>query len=115
MSKSTERAQTPANSVVRNTASKGSKQATEEKVHQEELQAVQTRLTYGESSRQKAQTKEKTQLSESESCDKKKKNQEKAKSKPGHHVQKHSSWSKPERLFQTKARGIKFHPQRKPC
>ncbi|GJY54392.1 hypothetical protein Tco_0446056 [Tanacetum coccineum] len=38
-----------------------------EKVHQEKLQGVQTRLTYGESSRQKAQTKEKTQLSESES------------------------------------------------
>ncbi|GJV19090.1 hypothetical protein Tco_1368110 [Tanacetum coccineum] len=42
-----------------------------EKVHQEKLQGVQTRLTYGESSRQKAQTKEKTQLSESESCDRK--------------------------------------------
>ncbi|GJT60593.1 reverse transcriptase domain-containing protein [Tanacetum coccineum] len=38
-----------------------------ENVHQEKLQGVQTRLTYGESSRQKAQTKEKTQLSESES------------------------------------------------
>ncbi|GJV19087.1 hypothetical protein Tco_1368107 [Tanacetum coccineum] len=98
MSKSAERAQTPANSVVRNTAGKGSKQATEgppgflpedrlreicekhynqilpimaEKVHQEKLKGVQTRLSYSESSRQKAQTKEKTQLSESESCDRK--------------------------------------------
>ncbi|GKA18512.1 reverse transcriptase domain-containing protein [Tanacetum coccineum] len=98
MSKSAERAQMPANSVIRNTAGKGSKQATEgpqgflledrlreicekhynqilpimiEKVHQEKLQGVQTRLTYSESSRQKAQTKEKTQLSESESCDRK--------------------------------------------
>ncbi|GKB89926.1 hypothetical protein Tco_0962198 [Tanacetum coccineum] len=70
MSKSTERAQTPANSVIWNTAGKGSKQATEgplgflpedrlreiceknynqilsivvEKVHQEKLQGVQTR------------------------------------------------------------------------
>ncbi|GJT28873.1 hypothetical protein Tco_0909148 [Tanacetum coccineum] len=95
MSKSAERAQTPAQSVVRNTTGKGSKQANDgppgflpadrpreicekhynqifpimaEKVHQEKLQGVQTRLPYGESSRQKAQTKEKTQLSESESC-----------------------------------------------
>ncbi|GJZ05386.1 reverse transcriptase domain-containing protein [Tanacetum coccineum] len=44
-----------------------------EKVHQEKLKGVQTRLTYGESSRQKAQTKEKTQLSESESCVRKRK------------------------------------------
>ncbi|GJR29935.1 hypothetical protein Tco_1106167 [Tanacetum coccineum] len=42
-----------------------------EKVHQEKLQGVQTRLTYGESSCQKAQTQEKTQLSELESCDRK--------------------------------------------
>ncbi|GKA36296.1 hypothetical protein Tco_0722787 [Tanacetum coccineum] len=98
MSKLAEHAQTPANSVVRNMAGKGSKQATDgnsghlpedklweicekhynqilpvmaEKVHQEILQGVQTRLTYGESLRQKARTKEKTQLSESESCDRK--------------------------------------------
>ncbi|GKB80900.1 DOG1-like protein 4 [Tanacetum coccineum] len=66
------RAPTPADSVVRNTAGKGSKQTTDgpmpdeklhefydkhynqllplmaKKVHQEKLQAVQTRLTYGE-------------------------------------------------------------------
>ncbi|GJS08656.1 hypothetical protein Tco_0365452 [Tanacetum coccineum] len=98
MSKLAEHAQTPANSVVRNTAGKGIKQATKgprgflpedrfreicekhynqilpimaEKVHQEKLQGVQTRLAYSESSRQKAQTKEKTQLSESETCDRK--------------------------------------------
>nr|GEY02523.1 reverse transcriptase domain-containing protein [Tanacetum cinerariifolium] len=75
-----EHAQTPANSVVRNTAGNGSKQATDgnpgflledrlreicekhynqilpimaEKVHQEKLKGVQTCLSYGESSRQK--------------------------------------------------------------
>ncbi|GJS56649.1 hypothetical protein Tco_0651433 [Tanacetum coccineum] len=100
MSKSAEHAQTPANSAVRNTAGKGSKQPTEsnsrflledrlceicekhydqilpimaEKVHQEKLKGVQTRLSYSENSRQKAQTKEKTQHSESESCDRKRK------------------------------------------
>nr|GEV99684.1 reverse transcriptase domain-containing protein [Tanacetum cinerariifolium] len=40
-----------------------------EKVHQEKLQGVQTRLTYDERSRRNSQTREKTQLSESESCD----------------------------------------------
>ncbi|GKD25273.1 hypothetical protein Tco_1231487 [Tanacetum coccineum] len=44
-----------------------------EKVHQEKLKGVQTRLSYSKSSRQKAQTKEKTQLSESGSCDGKRK------------------------------------------
>ncbi|GKC34850.1 hypothetical protein Tco_1047234 [Tanacetum coccineum] len=39
-----------------------------EKVHQEKLQGVQTRLTYGESSHRNSQT----QFSESESCDRKK-------------------------------------------
>ncbi|GJX13811.1 hypothetical protein Tco_0205569 [Tanacetum coccineum] len=100
MSKSTEHAQTPANSAVKNTADKGSKQPTdgnsgslpedqlreicekhynrilpimEEKVHQEKLIGVQTRLSYSESSRQKVQTKEKTQHSKSESCDRKRK------------------------------------------
>ncbi|GJU65967.1 hypothetical protein Tco_1252226 [Tanacetum coccineum] len=100
MSNSAERAQTPANSAVRNKAGKGSKHATDgnpgflpedrlreiykkhydqilpimaEKVHQEKLKGVQTRLSYSESSRQKAPTKEKTQLSESESCDRKRK------------------------------------------
>ncbi|GKA66042.1 leucine--tRNA ligase [Tanacetum coccineum] len=96
MSKSAERAPRPADSVKRNTAGKGSKQATDsppgflpkerlrknfekhynqllpimtEKVHQEKLQGVQTRLTYGESSQRNSQTREKTQLSQSESCD----------------------------------------------
>ncbi|GJY18226.1 hypothetical protein Tco_0389717 [Tanacetum coccineum] len=86
MSNSAERAQTPANFVVRNTAGKGSKQATdgnpgflpkdrlckicekhynqilpimEEKVHQEKLKEGHTRLSYGENSRQKAQMKQK--------------------------------------------------------
>ncbi|GKA82725.1 reverse transcriptase domain-containing protein [Tanacetum coccineum] len=75
MSKSADHAQTPANSVVRNTTGKGSKQATDggpgylpedklreicekyynqilpimaEQVHKEKLQGVQTRLTYSE-------------------------------------------------------------------
>ncbi|GJR94505.1 hypothetical protein Tco_0266679 [Tanacetum coccineum] len=100
MSNSAERAQTPANSTVRNTACKGIKQTTDgnpefvpedqlreicekhydqillimaEKVHQEKLKSVQTRLSYSGSSRQKAQTKEKTQLSKLESCDGKRK------------------------------------------
>ncbi|GJR05612.1 reverse transcriptase domain-containing protein [Tanacetum coccineum] len=99
MSKSAERAQTSANSIVRNTTDKGSKEVTEgppgflpddrlreicekhynqilpimaEKVHKEKLQGVRTRLTYGESSRQKSQAREKNQLSKSESCDKEK-------------------------------------------
>ncbi|GKA49287.1 hypothetical protein Tco_0742360 [Tanacetum coccineum] len=70
MSNSAERAQTPTNSAVRNTTGKGSKQATDgnpEKVHQKKLKGVQTRLSYSESSGQKAPTKEKTQFSESES------------------------------------------------
>ncbi|GJY68217.1 hypothetical protein Tco_0471199 [Tanacetum coccineum] len=76
MSNSAERAQTPANSAVRNTIGKWSKQATDGnlgKVHQEKLKGVQTRLSYSESSRQKTQTKEKTQLSEREPCDRKSK------------------------------------------
>nr|GEV42448.1 reverse transcriptase domain-containing protein [Tanacetum cinerariifolium] len=40
-------------------------------VHQEKLQGVQTRLTSGESSRQNSQTHERTQFSQSESCNKK--------------------------------------------
>ncbi|GJX34121.1 hypothetical protein Tco_0245678 [Tanacetum coccineum] len=98
MSKSAERAQMPANSIFRNTTGKGSKQATDgppgflpedrlrkicekhynqplpimaENVHQEKLQSVQTRLTYGESSRKNSQKQEINQLSKSESCDKK--------------------------------------------
>nr|GEV04351.1 reverse transcriptase domain-containing protein [Tanacetum cinerariifolium] len=100
MSKLAEHPQTPTNSVVWNTAGKGSKQSTDgnyvslledqlleicekhynrilpimtEKVHQEKLRGVQTRLRYSESSRKKAQTKEKTQHFESESCDRKRK------------------------------------------
>ncbi|GJX50267.1 reverse transcriptase domain-containing protein [Tanacetum coccineum] len=96
MSRSADQAQTPANSVIRNTAGKGSKQAADgdseylpedklrdicekhynqilpimtEKVHREKLQGVQTRLTYGESSHRNSQTREETQFSESESCD----------------------------------------------
>ncbi|GJV46632.1 hypothetical protein Tco_1431168 [Tanacetum coccineum] len=95
MSQPANQAQTPANSAVRNTADKGSKQTPNsnsgcllvdkireicekhynqilpimaEKVHQEKIQGVQTRLTYGESSHQNSQT----QFSESESCDRKK-------------------------------------------
>ncbi|GKA33440.1 zf-CCHC domain-containing protein [Tanacetum coccineum] len=87
----------PANSMVQNAAGKGSKAPTNgpfeplpddklreickkhynqimlitaEKVHQEKLQGVQTRLTYSEHSHRKAQTRDKTQLSKSESCDK---------------------------------------------
>ncbi|GKD67646.1 hypothetical protein Tco_1321736 [Tanacetum coccineum] len=95
MSKSAEHAPTPADSVVRNTTGKWSKQIADgpmpdeklrefcdkhynqllpliaEKVHQEKLQGVQIRLTYGESSRRNSQTQEKTHLFESESCDKK--------------------------------------------
>ncbi|GJW64916.1 hypothetical protein Tco_0116800 [Tanacetum coccineum] len=90
MSQPANPANTPANSAVRNTASKGSKQTPDnnsgclpadklqeicekhynqilpimaEKVHQEKLQGLQTRLTYGESSRRKIQ------FSESEACD----------------------------------------------
>nr|GEX13897.1 protein fizzy-related 2 [Tanacetum cinerariifolium] len=40
-----------------------------EKVHREKLQGVQTRLTYGESSHQNSRTREETQFSESEPCD----------------------------------------------
>ncbi|GJR68085.1 hypothetical protein Tco_0417254 [Tanacetum coccineum] len=80
MSKSTEHAQTPVNPAVRNTADKGSKQPTygnsgslpedqlreicekhynrilpimAEKVHQEKLRGVQTRLSYSESLRKR--------------------------------------------------------------
>ncbi|GKC93353.1 hypothetical protein Tco_1158795 [Tanacetum coccineum] len=100
MSQSAERAQMPANSMVRNAADKGSKAPTNgpseplpddklreicekhynqimpitaEKVHQEKLQGVQTRLTYSEHSHRKAQTRDKTQLSKSKSCDRGKK------------------------------------------
>nr|GEV53888.1 reverse transcriptase domain-containing protein [Tanacetum cinerariifolium] len=96
MSQSAEHAQTPANFMVRNTARKERKAPINgpskllpndklckickkhynqilpimaEKVHQGKLQGVHTRLTYGEHSHQKAQTREKTPLSESESCD----------------------------------------------
>ncbi|GJV73596.1 hypothetical protein Tco_1493591 [Tanacetum coccineum] len=96
MSRSADQAQTPANFAVRNIAGKRSKQAVDgdseylpedklreicekhynqilpimtEKVHREKLQGVQTRLTYGESSHRNSQTREETQLSESESCD----------------------------------------------
>ncbi|GKB23796.1 hypothetical protein Tco_0863197 [Tanacetum coccineum] len=72
MSKSAEHAQTPANSAVRNTAGK-ILPIMAEKVHQEKLKGVQTRLSYSKNSRQKAQTKEKMQHSESESCDRKRK------------------------------------------
>ncbi|GJZ43774.1 hypothetical protein Tco_0591029 [Tanacetum coccineum] len=87
MSRSADQAQTPANSAVRNTTGKGSKQAAEgdseylpedklqeicekhynqilpimtEKVHREKLHGVQTRLTYGESSHQNSRTREET-------------------------------------------------------
>ncbi|GJX59922.1 hypothetical protein Tco_0291312 [Tanacetum coccineum] len=96
MSQPANPAQTPANSAVQNTAGKGSKQTLDtnpgylpedklreicekhynqilpimaEKVNQEKHQGVQTRLTYGESSRKNSET----QFSESESCDRKKK------------------------------------------
>ncbi|GKA63625.1 hypothetical protein Tco_0763231 [Tanacetum coccineum] len=106
MSKSAKLAPTPTDSVVRNTAGKGSKQTTDdpmpdeklhefcdkhynqllplmaEKVHQEKLQVVQARLTYGESSRRNSQTKEKTRLSESESCDKKMRSKKRRKPSP---------------------------------
>nr|GEZ84194.1 hypothetical protein [Tanacetum cinerariifolium] len=53
-----------------------------EKVHQEKLQGVQTRLTYGERSQQNSQTQEKTQLSDSESCDKRRKAKKRLKPSP---------------------------------
>ncbi|GJZ77726.1 hypothetical protein Tco_0642398 [Tanacetum coccineum] len=49
------------------------------KVHQEKLQVVQTCLTYEESSRRNSQAKEKTHVSESESCDKKKRSKKRRK------------------------------------
>ncbi|GJW63622.1 hypothetical protein Tco_0115506 [Tanacetum coccineum] len=106
MSKSAECAPTPTDSIVRNTTFKGRKQATDgppgflpeerlreicekhysqllpimaEKVHLEKLQDVHIRLTYGESSRRNSQTREKTQLSESESCDKKRRSKKRRK------------------------------------
>ncbi|GJU67667.1 hypothetical protein Tco_1253926 [Tanacetum coccineum] len=54
-----------------------------EKVHQEKLKGVQTRLSCSKSSRQKAQTKEKTQLSESGSCDGKRKTKKRQSPSPG--------------------------------
>ncbi|GJS13202.1 reverse transcriptase domain-containing protein [Tanacetum coccineum] len=96
MSQPANPAQTPTNSAVQNTTGKGSKQTPDnnpgylptdklreicekhynqilpimvEKVHQEKLQGVQTRLTYGESSYRNSQT----QFSKSESCGRKKK------------------------------------------
>ncbi|GJU87487.1 hypothetical protein Tco_1295033 [Tanacetum coccineum] len=95
MSQPANPAHTPANSAVRNTTGKGSKQTPDsnsgclpadklreiyekhynqilpimaEKVHQEKLQGLQTRLTYGESSHRNSQT----HFSKSESCDRKK-------------------------------------------
>ncbi|GKD61403.1 hypothetical protein Tco_1298912 [Tanacetum coccineum] len=95
MSQLANQVQTPANSAVRNTADKGSKQTPSsnseclpadklreicekhynqilpimaEKVQQEKLQGVQTRLTYGKSSHRNSQT----QSSKSESHDRKK-------------------------------------------
>ncbi|GJZ97707.1 hypothetical protein Tco_0670160 [Tanacetum coccineum] len=53
-----------------------------EKVHQEKLQGVQTRLTYGESSQRNSQTREKTQLSQSESCDTKRRSKKSRKPNP---------------------------------
>ncbi|GJY01569.1 hypothetical protein Tco_0359721 [Tanacetum coccineum] len=109
MSRSTDQAQMPANSVIWNTAGKGSRQAIDgdpgylpedklreicekhyniilpimtEKVHKENLQGVQTRLTYGESSHRNSYTRKKTQLSESESCDRKRRPKKKRKPSP---------------------------------
>nr|GEV73163.1 reverse transcriptase domain-containing protein [Tanacetum cinerariifolium] len=50
-----------------------------EKVHKEKLQGLQTRLTYGESSHQNSQTREETQFSESDSCDRRKRPKKKRK------------------------------------
>ncbi|GKA99976.1 hypothetical protein Tco_0827970 [Tanacetum coccineum] len=109
MSEPAEQAQTRANSVVRNTTCKWSKQATDgnpgylpmdklqkicekhynqilpimaKKVHKVKIQDVQTRLIYGENSRRNSQTREETQLSESESCERKRKSKKKRKLSP---------------------------------
>nr|GEV40105.1 reverse transcriptase domain-containing protein [Tanacetum cinerariifolium] len=123
MSKLVERAPTPVDSIILNTTRKGRKQKTDgppdfmpdkklcelcdkhynqilplmaEKVHQEKLQGMQTRLTYGESSQRNSQTQEKTQLFESESCDKKKRSK-KEKAQCKHHVQSVSGSPEPKR------------------
>nr|GEU84863.1 ADP,ATP carrier protein 1, mitochondrial-like [Tanacetum cinerariifolium] len=102
MSQPANPAHTPANSAIRNTTGKGSKQTPDsnsgclpadklrkicekhynqilpimaEKAHQEKLQGLQMRLTYGESSLRNSQT----QFSESESCDRKKRPKKKDK------------------------------------
>ncbi|GJS54351.1 hypothetical protein Tco_0627713 [Tanacetum coccineum] len=109
MSQPVEQTQTPANSAVRNTMGKGSKQAPDnnpgylpadklreicekhynqilpimaEKVHQKKLQGVQTRLNFEESSRQHSPTRGKTIFSESKSCDRQRRARKKRRSSP---------------------------------
>nr|GEW03653.1 reverse transcriptase domain-containing protein [Tanacetum cinerariifolium] len=118
MSQSPEHAQTPANFMVGNTARKGRKAPTNgpskllpndklrkickkhynqilpimaEKVHQGKLQGVHTRLTYGEHSHQKEQTREKTPLSESKLRDREKKAKKRRNQSPYTILKKHTS------------------------
>ncbi|GKA58148.1 reverse transcriptase domain-containing protein [Tanacetum coccineum] len=53
-----------------------------EKVHKEKLQGVETRLTYGGSSHRDSQTLEETQLSTSESCDRRRRPKKRRKPRP---------------------------------
>ncbi|GJW69498.1 hypothetical protein Tco_0126415 [Tanacetum coccineum] len=109
MSQPADQTQTPADSAVRNTVGKRSKQAPDsnpgylpsdklqkicekhynqilqimaKKVHQEKLQGVQTRLDFGESLRQHSRTRGETVFSESESCDRQRKTRKKRRSSP---------------------------------
>ncbi|GKD75332.1 hypothetical protein Tco_1333614 [Tanacetum coccineum] len=109
MSQPADQTQTPADSAVRNTVGKRSKQAPDsnpgylpadklqkicekhynqilpimaKKVHQEKLQGVQTRLDFGESLRQHSRTRGETIFSESESCDRQRKTRKKRRSSP---------------------------------
>ncbi|GJY62806.1 hypothetical protein Tco_0464266 [Tanacetum coccineum] len=79
-------AQTPANSVVRNTASKGSKQATEGHpgfLPEDRLREICEKHYNQILPIMAEKTKEKTQLSESESCDKKRRTKKRQSPSPG--------------------------------
>ncbi|GKA97908.1 hypothetical protein Tco_0825802 [Tanacetum coccineum] len=105
MCKSAERAQTPTNSIVRNTADKGSKQATDSPFrflledrlceicdkHYNQLLPIMEKKVLQKKLQEK-------------------KGQKKAEAKSGHHVQRHLPLPKPERLPQTQAQRIKIPP-----
>nr|GEX49186.1 reverse transcriptase domain-containing protein [Tanacetum cinerariifolium] len=124
---------TPAISSVRNTAGKGSKQTPSsnsgclptdklreicekhynqilpimaEKVHQEKLQGLQTRMTYDESSHRNLHTQFSVMQEKEEA--------QEEKTKPGHCVKRDTSLADRKRILQAKARNRQTNPSKKP-